>query len=69
MRITHLWCNVERNSGTWHGPQYMRARLSQILTGTPIPEETPIRPRPYWSRYFAAVFRRYWFGVALTCQL
>jgi hypothetical protein len=45
VRIAHLWCNVERNSGTWHGPEFMRARLTQVLEGTPIPEQLYRRDR------------------------
>lgn len=45
VRITHLWCNVERNTGLWHSPEYMQARLSQVLNGTPIPEELFKRDR------------------------
>jgi hypothetical protein len=45
VRIARLWCNVERNSGTWHGPDYMQARLSQVLHGTPVPEEIYRRDR------------------------
>jgi hypothetical protein len=39
VRIAHLWCNVEKNNSDDPSPEYMRARLSQIMDGTPIPEE------------------------------
>lgn len=47
-RITHLWCNVERNSGDSRSPEYMRADLSRLLDGTPIPEEIYRRRFPSW---------------------
>lgn len=39
VRITHLWCNVERGNGRTPSPQYMSAQLSQALDGVPVPEE------------------------------
>ena len=39
VRITHLWCNVERNSSKTPSPDSMRSKLSRLLDGTPIPEE------------------------------
>jgi hypothetical protein len=48
-RIAHLWCNVERGSGKTRSPEYMRARLSQVLDGTPIPEELHRSRSPSWA--------------------
>jgi 5-methylcytosine-specific restriction endonuclease McrA len=55
VRIAHLWCNVERNNADAPSPEYMRAGLSRVMDGTPIPEELyrscftswrwPARPR------------------------
>lgn len=39
VRIAHLWCNVERNSGEVASSEYMRAQLSRLLDRTPVPEE------------------------------
>jgi hypothetical protein len=39
VRIAHLWCNVERNNSKLLTPEYMRAQLSWLLDGTPVPEE------------------------------
>jgi hypothetical protein len=49
VRITHLWCNVERNSGGTPDPAYMRARLSRLLDGSPIPEELHRAQFPSWQ--------------------
>jgi hypothetical protein len=49
VRITHLWCNVERNSGETPDPAYMRARLSHLLDGSPIPEELHRAQFPSWQ--------------------
>jgi hypothetical protein len=48
VRITHLWCNVERGGGRTPSPQYMRARLSQALDGVPVPEELHRSRAPSW---------------------
>ena len=48
VRITHLWCNIERNSSHTPSPESMRARLSQVLDGTPIPEELYRSRFPSW---------------------
>src|SRR5258708_17941200 len=48
-RITHLWCNVDRGNGTTPSPQYMRARLSQVLEGTPVPAELDRGWSPSWA--------------------
>jgi len=48
VRITHLWCNVERNSGEPASPIYMRAQLSWLLDGTPVPEELHRSCFPSW---------------------
>jgi 5-methylcytosine-specific restriction endonuclease McrA len=48
VRITHLWCNVERNSGEPSSPEYMRAKLSRLLDGTPVPEELHRSQFPSW---------------------
>ena len=43
MQITHLFCNLEKNSSSsktgFLRPEYVRARLSRLLDGTPVPEE------------------------------
>lgn len=49
VRITHLWCNVERNSGGIPDPEYMRARLSYLLGGSPVPEELHRSQSPSWQ--------------------
>jgi hypothetical protein len=49
VRITHLWCNVERNSGEPASPEYMRAQLSLLLDGTPVPEELHRSRFPSWK--------------------
>jgi hypothetical protein len=49
VRITHLWCNVERNSGGTPDPEYMRARLSYLLDGSPVPEELHRSRFPSWQ--------------------
>jgi hypothetical protein len=48
VRITHLWCNTERNNGKPPSPEYMRAQLTQLLDGTPIPEELYRNSRWPW---------------------
>jgi hypothetical protein len=48
-RITHLWCNVERGNGKTPSPEYMRALLSQVLHGTPVPEELHRSRSPSWA--------------------
>ena len=48
VRITHLWCNVERGNGRTPSPQHMRARLSQVLDGVPIPEDLHRSRAPSW---------------------
>jgi hypothetical protein len=48
VRITHLWCNVERGNGRTPSPKYMRARLSQVLDGVPVPEELHRSRAPSW---------------------
>jgi 5-methylcytosine-specific restriction endonuclease McrA len=48
VRITHLWCNVERNSGEPRSPEYMRAKLSRLVDGTPVPEELHRSQFPSW---------------------
>ena len=48
VRITHLWCNVERGNGRTPSPQYMRAQLSQALDGVPGPEELHRSRAPSW---------------------
>ena len=48
VRITHLWCNTERNSGEPSPPECMRAQLSRLLDGTPVPEEIHRRQFPSW---------------------
>lgn len=54
MWIAHLWCNVERNTGSWHGPEYMQARLSQVRQGTAMPEEIYRQDRAYLHAKLAA---------------
>jgi hypothetical protein len=49
VRITHRWCNTERNSGTPPAPDYMRAQLTRLLDGTPIPEALVRSSRPSWQ--------------------
>jgi hypothetical protein len=49
VQITHLWCNVERNSGKPKSPEYLRAQLSRLLDGTPVPEELYRDARPPWQ--------------------
>ena len=48
-RITHLWCNVERNIGEPPSPEYMRAQLLRLLDGTPVPEEIHRSRFPSWQ--------------------
>ena len=48
VRIAHLWCNVERNNGQPPFPEYMRAGLSWLLDGTPIPEDLHRSLAPSW---------------------
>jgi hypothetical protein len=48
VRITHLWCNVERNSGEPVSAIYMRAQLSWLLDGTQVPEELHRSRFPSW---------------------
>jgi hypothetical protein len=48
VRITHLWCNVERGNGKPVSPEYMRAQLSRILDGVPVPEEIHRSRHPSW---------------------
>jgi hypothetical protein len=48
VRITHLWCNTERNSGEPATPELMRAWLTRLLDGTPIPEELNRSASPSW---------------------
>jgi hypothetical protein len=48
VRITHLWCNVERNSGKPPPPAVMRAQLSRLMDGTPVPEEVHRSQHPSW---------------------
>jgi hypothetical protein len=48
VRITHLWCNVERGNGKPVSPEYMRAQLSRILDGVPVPEEIHRSRFPSW---------------------
>lgn len=48
VRITHRWCNVERGSRRSPSPQYIRARLSQVLDGVPVPEEWRRSRAPSW---------------------
>jgi hypothetical protein len=48
VRITHLWCNTERNSHEPPPPECMRAQLSRLLDGTPVPEEIHRRQFPSW---------------------
>jgi hypothetical protein len=49
VQITHLWCNVEKNSGGPPPPEYTRAQLSQLLNGTPVPEEIHRSQYPSWQ--------------------
>jgi hypothetical protein len=43
VQITHLFCNLDKNSSSrktgFMRPEYMRATLSRLLDGTPVPEE------------------------------
>ena len=48
VRIAHLWCNVEKNNADPPPPEYMRALLSRVLDGTPIPEQLYLSPFPSW---------------------
>jgi HNH endonuclease len=48
VRITHLWCNTERNNGTPRSPELMRAQLRRLLDGTPIPEALHRSASPSW---------------------
>ena len=54
VQITHLFCNMEKNAGTWHLPEYMRALLARRMDGTPIPEEVYRADRAELSRRVAA---------------
>jgi hypothetical protein len=48
VRITHLWCNTERNNYKPAPPECMRAQLSRLLDGVPVPEEIHRRQFPSW---------------------
>lgn len=48
VRITHLWCNTERNNGTPRSPELMRAQLTRLLDGTPLPEALHRSASPSW---------------------
>jgi 5-methylcytosine-specific restriction endonuclease McrA len=47
--IAHLWCNVEKNAGPAPDPEYMRAALTRILDGTPVPEELHRGQHSSWA--------------------
>ncbi|MGI8448787.1 MAG: HNH endonuclease [Streptosporangiaceae bacterium] len=49
VRITHLWCNTERNTYEPPPPECMRALLSRLLDGIPVPEEIHRRQFPAWQ--------------------
>jgi HNH endonuclease len=49
VRIAHLWCNVERNNGKPPPPEDMRAKLTRLLDGTPVPEEVHRSQSPSWK--------------------
>jgi hypothetical protein len=48
VRITHLSCNLETNNLGTPSPKYMRAHLSELLDGTPVPEELHRSLFPSW---------------------
>jgi hypothetical protein len=48
VRITHLWCNSERNNYEPPPPECMRAQPSRLLDGVPAPEEIHRRQFPSW---------------------
>jgi hypothetical protein len=65
VRITHLWCNVERGNGKARSPQYMRARLAQVLDGVPVPEELHRSRAPSW-RWPASLRVEYMIALYIT---
>jgi len=65
VRITHLWCNVERNNSRQRSPEHMRAGLSWLLDGTPIPEELHRSWAPSW-RWPASPRIEYMIAVRIT---
>ncbi len=65
VRITHLWCNVERGGGRARSPQYMRARLSQVLDGVPVPEELQRSRAASW-RWPASLRVEYMIALYIT---
>jgi hypothetical protein len=66
VQITHLFCNLEKNSSSsktgFLRPEYVRADLSSLLDGTPVPEELHRSCFASWA-YPAA--RRVEFMIAL----
>lgn len=65
VRIAHLWCNVERNNSKLLTPEYMRAQLSSLLDGTPVPEELHRSFSPSW-RWPASLRVEYMIAVYIA---
>jgi hypothetical protein len=49
VQISHRWCNSEKNCGESPSPEVMRAKLSRVLEGTPVPEATHRSQYPTWT--------------------
>jgi len=53
VQITHLFCNLHKNTSSrgsgFRRPEYVRALLTNLINGTPIPEEIHRGCFPSWA--------------------